>query len=434
MPGWLLPGRRVPGLLLGALCCTLPTALPAQAPELRLTGEVRTRGEAERPAVTESTDALTLLRSRLGVEARLSPRALVFVQLQDSRTFGEETSTADGSADRLDMHQAWLQYGGTAAGLQWAARAGRQEIALGTERLIGAVGWSNTGRAFDALRLTVGQAARPLELTAFAATVQERGRRFGGAGADAETADDHLLVGTQLVVHMVELFTFHDVAAAYRSATGADRTTAGARIAPTFGRVSAAVEGAYQFGNQLWNAGALPVAQDLRAHMYGGRLALAVPERILTRVGIGADVVSGDADPADDTYRAFNTLYATNHKYYGYIDYFTDPAARTRDRGLVDGMVSATVALPRALSLDVDAHGFWLHRSLPALDDRLIGWELDLTLPVRLGAGQSLQLGYSTFRNAAAAPLIGLGRDGATGHWAYVQATFSFGGSTAPVF
>lgn len=148
---------------------------------------------------------------------------------------------------------------------------------------------------------------------------------------------------------------------------------------------------------------------------------------------MGLDVLSGDEDASDDTYGAFHTLYATNHKYYGYMDVFLDPAARTRDAGLLDGMAAASLSLAQSLTLDVDAHGFWLQQELPAATERLIGWELDVTLPVPLGPGQQLQLGYSAFRNGPAAPLLGLGDDDKVSHWAYVQATFSFGGVGIPV-
>ena len=153
----------------------------------------------------------------------------------------------------------------------------------------------------------------------------------------------------------------------------------------------------------------------------------------LPKVGLGIDYLSGDETPSDDEYTAFNTLYATNHKYYGYIDYFLDPAARTLDRGLVDGIASLTLGLPRDLRMDVDAHAFWTQQEIAPDAARLIGYEMDVTLPVRLGEGQQLQLGYSLFRNGAAAPLVGLGQDGGWSHWAYIQATFSFGGSLTPI-
>jgi hypothetical protein len=418
--------RRMQAVWLAPLLC-VPAAGTAQTESVRLLGEVRARGEVERPAGIDTLDALTLLRTRIGVEAALSPQAVVLVQLQDARVFGEEASTLDGSADRLDMHQAWLQY--RLPGVYDVSfRVGRQEIILGNERLVGAVGWTNTGRSFDGARISVGPAAERWRLHALGATISERGRRFTGAPAER---GDHLLVGGFFETALADVFVLHDREDAYRSYTNVDRTTLGARAGRTLGAVTPSLEGAWQLGNQLLPTSARE--QDIRAWLLGARLTWDTSLPVIARIGLGADVLSGDADPADGTHRAFNTMYATNHKYYGYLDLFLDPAGRTRDRGLIDAIASARLDLGRGLALDVDGHGFWLQQEFATATARHIGWELDLTLPIRLGPGQQLQLGYSGFRNGAAAPLIGLGQEKDLWHWAYVQATFSFGGRTAPI-
>jgi hypothetical protein len=449
--------KGVLSLLLLPLLTPVAVLAQTQSEQVRLLGEVRVRGEFERPASTDTADAFTLLRSRLGIEARLSPRALVFLQLQDSRTFGEESSTTDASADRFDLHQGYLQYGSHSGEWAWSARVGRQEIALGNERLIGAVGWSNTGRSFDAARVSVGPVHRgsarrtPMRgrargaptaapavtpswsVTAVAANIQERGRRLTGTAPDDS---DHLLFGAFLDAAPIEAFVFHDASAQYRQFADVDRTTIGARVTTTapYG-VAASLEGSWQLGSQLntTTAGPAPVAQDIEAYLLGARLGYQTSISTLRRVGLGVDLLSGDDEPGSDTYRAFNTMYATNHRFYGYMDLFLDPAARTRDRGLIDAIASLTLGLPRAPVVEVDAHGFWLHRSLPTSADRLIGWELDLTIPVRLGPGQLLHLGYSAFRNGPAAPLIGLGAERDMWHWAYLQASFAFGGAAPPI-
>jgi hypothetical protein len=178
----------------------------------------------------------------------------------------------------------------------------------------------------------------------------------------------------------------------------------------------ASIEGAYQFGSQTGVFDDIIMPQDIRAWLLGGRIGYATPFSILPRLGVGIDVLSGDDGPTDNEYGAFNTLYATNHKFYGYIDFFLDPAARTLDRGLIDGMASASVGLPGGLNFNLDGHAFWLHEDLPVDVDRLIGWEMDVTVPVQLGAGQQLQLGYSAFRNGPAAEFIGLGRERGWSH------------------
>jgi hypothetical protein len=412
-----------------ALLVLAPAAVQSQE-SVRLLGEVRVRGEAERQATFDTTDAFTLLRARLGVEAQLSPRALVFLQVQDARTFGEEANTLAGSAERLDLHQGWLQYRADVGGHGLSFRAGRQEVVLGNERLVGAVGWSNTGRSFDGLRVTLGP-EQGWRLNGLVTNVSERGRRLTGS---TSSPGDNVFMGAYLETARADLFVLQELKGAYRQASGVDRTTLGGRlVAPSLGGLDASLEGAYQLGNQLWGSSAVPGTQDIGAWMLGARLGYATQLAALPRVGLGLDVLSGDADPTDGTYGAFNTLYATNHKFYGTIDLFLDPAARTRERGLVDGIASLRVALPRDLALDIDGHAFWLQEQFATSTDRMLGWELDLTLPVSLGTGQSLLLGYSLFRNGAAAPLVGLGQDGSSWHWAFIQATFAFGGRTAPI-
>jgi hypothetical protein len=425
---WMVTMTTRRTVLMAALSLLLmPGAAAAQSESVRLLGEVRARGEAERPAAYDTVDALTLLRSRIGIEATLSPKAVVMLQLQDARTFGEEASTADGAADRLDMHQAWLQYRLDAGGLGVSIRAGRQEVILGTERLVGAVGWSNTGRSFDGARVTVGP-EKGWKLHALAATVAERGRRFTGVQPERS---DHLLAGGYLETDPADVFALFDREDAYRTYTGVDRITVGTRIGRQFGQLTPSLEAAYQLGNQVLTTADL--SQDISAYMIGARLGLDTKLAVLPRLGAGVDWLSGDDDPTDDTHRAFNTMYATNHKYYGFMDLFLDPAARTRDRGLIDGIASARIGLGRDLALDIDAHGFWLQQAFAASTERNIGYEIDLTLPIRLGTGQQLHVGYSAFRNGAAAPLLGFGSKGDLWHWAYVQATFSFGGRAAPI-
>ncbi|HSJ07338.1 MAG TPA: alginate export family protein, partial [Longimicrobiales bacterium] len=368
---------------------------------------------------------------RIAVEATLSPRAVLLVQMQDSRTFGEEASTLDGSANQFDMHQAWLQYRVDVGRHALSARVGRQEVVLGNERLVGAVGWSNVGRSFDAARVAFQPAGGRWQVHGLASVVQERGVRHGGDPA----MGDHIFLGGWVESAPADIFALHEREAAYRTFTGVDRTTVGGHLRLPEGRaLAASLEGSYQFGNQVRSAAGDLSAQDIRAWMAGARVGYETGVRQLPRLGAGLDVLSGDVDPADGTYRAFNTLYATNHKFYGFMDLFLDPAARTQDRGLIDGFVSARIGLPADLALDIDGHGFWLHREFAATSDRFLGWEIDLTLPVDLGPGQRVHLGYSLFINGDAAPLIGLGSADRASHWGYIQASFAVGGRPAGLF
>ena len=53
-------------------------------------------------------------------------------------------------------------------------------------------------------------------------------------------------------------------------------------------------------------------------------------------VSVGVEYLSGDDDPTDGTYKVFDTLYATNHKFYGFMDYFLNIPVHTFGLGLRD--------------------------------------------------------------------------------------------------
>ncbi len=411
-----------------------PAAAQPSLDSVTIHGEVRVRGEADRPGSGVRSDAFALLRTRLGVRARVGGNVRLMAELQDSRAFGEEASTTDGSANALDMHQGWLELYGRYAFSDLALRVGRQEIVLGNERLMGAVGWSNTGRSFDGARVDVRRAGATdgWRGMAFAATVQERGRRHGTLAPGVTSEADHLLAGIFATDGAIEGMVVHDRAARYRSWADVDRTTGYVRFRtapmPMLGGVHLDLEGSYQIGDQvpLLADGTLGGPQDVRAWFAGGRLVRPGSGRVPT-LTLGADWLSGDDDPADGTYRAFNTLYATNHKWYGFMDLFLDPAANTRDRGLVDAVLGASLPVSPIATLRADVHGFWTAADGPGPGgERWLGWELDLTMPVRVNATSGLELGYSLFTPGPAGEAVGLGGDGNLRHWGYVQMRVGF--------
>lgn len=428
LQGYDMIMRATAGVLLALFIGAAPAA--AQDIPIHVSGELRVRGEAERPAAFDTVDAFSLLRARLGLEAELAERARVFLQVQDARTFGEEQSTTDASADRLDLHQGWLELVRPVGSLELGIRAGRQEISLGSERLVGAVGWSNTGRSFDAARLTLTRPEAGWHVTALAANVRERGRRT--AGLNASERSDQLLLGSYADTRVLDGFVLFDRADSVRSFSDIDRLTLGGRVdVPTSGPLTAWAEAAYQLGNQLLNTELGPTEQDIGAYFAGARVAYALAGPIST-LGIGLDYLSGDDTPVDGEYDAFNTMFHTGHKWYGYMDLFLDPAARTGDRGLVDAIASTTVRLAQDVPLALDVHRFWTAAERPGDGSRDLGWELDLTLPLTLAPGQRLQLGYSAFRAGDAAPLAGIGAAGRWAHWGYLMATFGFDRSLRP--
>jgi hypothetical protein len=411
-----------------AAVAALAAAVPLEAQEnttsTAVSGEVRLRTEAARPT-SDSWENFTLLRTRIGLLATLNPGVRAFVQLQDARAFGEQPSTMHGSASQIDLHQGYVELSTALGGAPLALRVGRQEIVLGNERLVGAVGWSNTGRSFDAARLTLG-APGGWSGGGFVATLHESNPRFRSANV-SHLENDHWFSGAYLARGAAEVFGLYDRNAHFGAYTEVNRATVGGRLqAPARTPAFASVEGAYQFGTQRAQVSQHSVtSQDIGAWFAGARAGLRTGAAVLPSVGVGLDYLSGDADALGSSYGAFQTLYATNHRYYGYMDLFLDPAAATRHRGLVDAMVNVRAGLGTLGTLEIDVHRFSL-ADAAGLENGEIGWELDLTYPFRIADAARFMVGYSAFRGGPAAAEIGLGPDGRIRHWGFVQAAVPF--------
>jgi hypothetical protein len=406
-------GRRA-ALLAALLCVAAPSPLRAQeagdspdpAPTLAFDGELRLRGEADGRTVGVGDDYAVLSRLRMGARVGWSDWIRVYARLQDARAWGEESSTlTDASADALDIHEAWAELGRPE---EIAARLGRQELALADERLVGAVGWTNTGRSFDGARAhgRLGDVA----WTAFWMNVAERDSLTsigldpqGNQGRD----DDGWLLGAHAATDAGpvrgELTLLHD-----RNGATDESWTANLRVHGRTGGFLFDAAGAWQGG------------PDRRAWFASGRAGAALGRLTLAAQ---ADLLSGDDEPGAGDRTAFHTLYATNHKFYGYMDYFLAIPGGLDEAGLVDAILRASWRLSERSTLRADLHRFWTAEKRGG--ESALGSELDLVGDWRFAAPATLEAGGGMFFPEPLAEEVlpaFAGGDDAT-WWGYAQLT-----------
>ena len=99
------------------------------------------------------------------------------IVVQDVRRLSEMTSSQAGN---LMLHQGYVR---STLRKSITLDAGRRELHLGLGRLVSAARWSDSGRAFDGLFLTINHQLSPLGVTAWATqpgTPGSQGKRFGG--------------------------------------------------------------------------------------------------------------------------------------------------------------------------------------------------------------------------------------------------------------
>ena len=359
----------VVGLLLGLPLLGPPIGLAAQ--EVSVTGQIRPRFELH-TAPARPSNELTTMRFRIRVVAEPESTIRVVAELQDVRMWGSEQSTlGDFSADNFDLHQGFFD---VTVSERWSARVGRQEIAFGGERLMGAVGWAQQGRSFDAVRTTFR--IPDLTVDAFAVQLTEEAANEGG---------DSALLGVYAKAsrrsHNLDMFAFlqRSIPADLR------QWTPGLRAHGLIGPLAYRLEGAAQFGRRS--------GDRVRGWMLGMRLGHALPEP-LGDVALWYDHLSGDDAPGDGTVRTFSTLFATNHKFYGFADLFLNIPRDTAGRGLRDFVLKWKVAGPAGSSIGVDLHAFRLAEARDLASARLAE-ELDVTLAYGVNSSMRLTAGFS---------------------------------------
>jgi hypothetical protein len=352
-------------------------------------GQLRPRYEYRNPVAGQS-DAFISMRVRADIRSILSDRVRTRIQIQDVRTWGEETNTlGDFSADNFDLHQGFIELQ-VRTESQAFLRVGRQEISLGGQRLIGAVDWTQQGRAFDGARYQ--SRSEHATVDAFGFVVSD----VPGSGStfDASLTGVHAAF-TPRESASIDVFGLYDRTTAVNAT---NQVTLGIRSHGKQGEsVTYRVEGAYQLGERM--------GTDVAAFMLGARIGSTVLDGDGS-VTLWFDYLSGDDDPADAESKVFSTLYATNHKFYGFADLFLNIPVHTGGLGLQDLAVKGTYRPRGDTGLTFDFHTFRLAKQ-GSLASAHLGEEFDVGISHQYEDGVTFSGGLSYVFAGAALNALG---------------------------
>ena len=318
-------------------------AQPAIIPE----GQIRPRLELHtgRDAAPGGRRAFVTQRTRFGARFQTGP-LLVRVVLQDVRNWGTELNTlTDFSADGFDAHFGYLQYKPLDS---LTLTLGRQPLNLHEQRLIGAVEWTSQGRSFDGARVEWTEGIGHVEAVGALLgvpgdtrpDVQAMGYVRAGLGKGKQLADAVYIVdgNGDRILH-----------------TGGVYLKGGTVLS---GRVEAYL--------QASPAGA--------AGLVGVRGTWSPKHVLKPTFTLWYDALTADGPNGEG---AFQTLYATNHKFYGRADIAVFLRGGVSDgQGLQDAAVKFGLQPVKDLKLRLDAHGFWVGPGAKA-DRSVIGQEVD---------------------------------------------------------
>ncbi len=385
----------------GFLVSTVLFSTVSAAVDVKIGGEYRLRFENREPTNFNQagpTDRFVLQRTRLNFDGKFENGAGFFTEIQDSRTWGNETSTVT-QMSFIDLHQAYFTFG---KDIKW--KLGRQELVYGKQKLLGALGWSNVSRAFDAVKTTLPIFDRELDI--FYTKVSEN--------ATTTVQSDNIdLAGIYFKGDGLEPYLFNKNELNLQS----NRTTLGARYFNEWLGGKFDLEGMYQTGGIA--------AKSIAA--YAADFSFAYPVMPGSQIILGYSFASGDDNVADNTVKTFDQLYPTNHGKYGQADvagFQNLQMLKVEWQQNVFEKNQLTVGyfvLNKAEANDaVYATTGAVHAANAGSTDTSIGSELAINYQTQMDEMINLNTGLSFFTPGKA--LNGT----ATQTWFYVQTSFKF--------
>lgn len=287
---------------------------------LRFGGQYRGRFEDDTAIgfVPGAADTYYLQRIRLIFSIRPTSWLRFNVDGQDGRVmfYGNRTFAANTS-NPFDLHQANMEIG-VPETTGFSVKAGRQEVFLGSMRLIGSGDWLNVGRAHDAVRAAYTNTRAGLKIDVIAGSL---------VLIDATRFDRHIpgehwyaVYGTakkwipQASVEPYYLLkTTWNTKGEHSGLGDTYVSTLGGRVIGTLpGRVDYQFEVAKQIGHYATD----PIHALAGAYIVGWRPISAASK---PRFSVEYDHASGDHNNKDGVRQTFDNMYC-GHGYYGFAD------------------------------------------------------------------------------------------------------------------
>lgn len=259
-------------------------------------------------------DGYLLQRYLLHADFRLGPSFRCFGQLASALSSFQDIPPGPADVNRLDVHQAFADFGTGSAGTGDDAltlRAGRQEMLYGSQRLVSVREGPNVRRTFDACRVLSRFGEWRVDAFLSRPVETDPGRFDDWGDGDALLWGVYCTapVATSLRIDLYYLGLDQPDASFEAGTADEVRHSVGARWFGETGRVDYNFEGVYQWGK--FDGG------GIRAWTLASDTGYTFADAPLApRLAIRVDISSGDDDPNDGELGTFNPLYPRGN-YFG---------------------------------------------------------------------------------------------------------------------
>ena len=300
---------------IGGLAQTAPPERPKSFLERTVvfTGSLRVRLESTQGSDFSLTtaNAYALTRARLGVGFRPVPWLRVFGEAADARAEFYQTKPPSSNDNPFDLRQAYIE-AGTLEGNGVRMRLGRQDMTIGSGRLVAVGDWGNDSKTFDVARGTVTSGKFNLEAIAGSPVLPDT-TRFDRHKAGEHFYVAYLSIKSVLPAAGIEPYFMAKTqtgTAAVKSKDGqlgnADTLYAGMRLTGKLpGRFDYSFEGVREAGHYSHDA------VDAWGYVAGGGWTI---NRSHWKPRISSDYAwaSGDSGKKDGFHQNFDCLYGLN--------------------------------------------------------------------------------------------------------------------------
>lgn len=403
--------------------------------QFSLTGEVRPRTEfydgnnttLAQPdnepgiATQQRTRLYFTYKDTTGLKVVFSPQVVNFwgqdPQFVDLLGDGAPNGDTEGT---FSVFEAYAEY---AASDWYTLKVGRQAISYADQRWFGALGWAATGRAHNAfvnklsfgkVKVDVGLALNQTKHTNDVETAAIGEVRAGYKSMQylwaTIPASDNFKVQAMVTNEVLTTSLIAD------EVDYGNRTTFG--ILPSFKSGDVAINASAYWQDGLgMSSGASLYALDVT---YKGA---GLP------ITLGVDIVSGN-DPDTEENEAWAQPFGTNHKFYGFMDFFyVGPGEAV---GVNDFYAKAVIKTGTKSKLIVMPHLLSTNQEIMNLNGEMeggsYGTEIDFVYDLNVSKGFNFKFGYSTL---FATDLLKAYKGGAAAgdaesfnQWAWMQLTF----------
>jgi hypothetical protein len=353
-------------------------SLGAEDRFLTLSGEIRFRPEGFRIRgvgdIPSTVDSYFLQRYLFGADFHFSERFRVYTELQSGLINGRLNSPRPTDKNSLDVHQAFFEWRQKLRGdREFSLRVGRQELTIGSSRLISASPGLNVKRSFDGAVLAVkGKAWRweagYAKLVSLSQGVfddlPDHEQNFWGFAA---TRRSPRFKQGQLGFYYLGVDRARSV---YVQGIGRDRRhTLGVKWSGSGARLDLNYDAIFQWGSFS--------DAPVRAWAFSTETGYRISQRHWKpRFSVRADTASGDKDRANPNLQAFNPLFPGN-SYAGAVG-LLGPT------NLTDVTPTFTMVPHRRVVLIVECPNYWR----TSLQDGIYSTDLRLLVPPSAGEGR----------------------------------------------